>query len=119
MKPQDINWDPLFAWINQTLGTEVEMSMNFSGKKPRIVCPNLYTEAAIFKAAVKQIEVDFFGFWEIKDDDDVIIGFSGNVYLWYEHWNIGSNGAEIGTFWFESMIWKFESTRVRNAMNSL
>lgn len=114
MKPQDINWNPLSAWINQTLGTEVDMTMDFSEKWPTITCPNLYKESAIFKAVFKKVTVNFFGFWEIKDDEGNIIGFSGNVNLWYEQWNGGTNGAEIGTFWVEEGRWKFESIRVKS-----
>lgn len=113
MKPQDINWNPLFAWINQTLGTEVEFSMDFSGKRPTIVCPNLFNNAGIFKTAFKEIEVGFFGFWETKNENNEVIGFSGCVNLFYRHWGGGSNGAEIGMFWFEDGKWKFESERVR------
>lgn len=87
--------------------------MDFSEKKPKIVCPNLFSNAGIFKAIFKKVTVDFFGFWEIKDENGEVVGFSANVNLWYEQWNGGTNGSNIGTVWFDSGKWKFESERVK------
>lgn len=87
--------------------------MDFSERRPTIVCQNLFKEAAIFKAAFEEIGVDFFGFWETKNANDDVVGFSGRVNLFYRHWSGGSNGANIGMFWFEDGKWKFESERVR------
>ncbi len=114
MNYSEVNWKQLFAWLNEVLGTNVEFQIDLSGKRPQIVSPNLFGDSGIFKAVVSEIEVGFFGFWETKDENDQVVGFSGTVNLSYQAWSRGSNGMEVGNVWYKSGKWTFESSRVKS-----
>ena len=111
MNIQEIDFKPLFQWINLNLGTSAKFAINLEGKRPRIVnVDNLYNNSGIFQSVIKDVTVDFFCF-DFKEETG---NLWGNVSLNYESWSGGSNGMEIGNVWFNPETgWTFESSKER------
>lgn len=108
MNIQEIDFQPLFTWINNQLNTNIEFSINFEGKRPKIVCPNLFNQSGIFMSVIKEVEVDFFNFNFNEETGNLW----ATVYLNYESWSSGSNGMHIGSCWFNPETgWMLESER--------
>ena len=104
-----IDWTPMFDSINNVLGTSIEFSIDFSEKRPTIVCPNLTEQSGIFAAVVREVEVSFFNFSGNSEN------FWGTLYLCYRSWSGGTNGMQFGDVWYDCATkeWKFESSKVR------
>jgi hypothetical protein len=104
-----VDWQPMFDFINHVLGTSIDFSIDFSEKRPNIVCPNLTEQSGIFAAVVREVEVSFFNFSGNSEN------FWGTLYLCYQSWSGGSNGMTFGSVWYDCVTkeWKFESTRVK------
>lgn len=111
MNIQEIDFQPLFQWINQCLGTTAQFSINLEGKRPTIVNgDNLWNDSGIFQGVIKEVEVSFFNFEFIEE----IGNLWATVNLSYESWSGGSNGMKIGTCWFNPETgWTFESSKER------
>lgn len=109
MNYNNVNWQPLFDWINKCIHLDVSFSITFDGKRPTIHCSNLADQSGIFSAVISKAEIDFFNFG--KTDD----GFWGTIALDYESWNGGSNGMLIGNVWYNThkSSWKFETCKER------
>lgn len=104
-----LNWQPLFDWINEKLTIDVKFHIDLSGKRPRIVSPNLVNESGIFRAVCKEVEVGIFSFGYTENIGDNKRGFWASVYLFYESNSGGSNGMEIGHVWYDADLdkWRF------------
>jgi len=112
MNISEINFNPLFQWINETLQTSQDFEISFEGKRPSLkVDRSLYrNHTGIFQSVIKDITVDFFNF----NFNEVDGKLWANVYLNYESWSGGSNGMEIGNVWFNPEEgWTFESCKER------
>ena len=111
MNIQEIDFQPLFQWINNQLGINVKFTINFEGKRPKIVCPDLYNQSGIFMSVIKEVEVDFFNFNFNAETGNLW----ATVYLGYKSWSGGSNGMQIGSCCFNPETgWTFESERQYN-----
>lgn len=112
---QDILFSEFFRWLNQEMNLDLPWTIRFNGnKRPTILYPNLVDHAGIFAAAVKEVEVYFFGF----SFDENTGKFWASVSLTYTSWTGGSNGMEIGNIWFSPEEgWKFESAKERFMQN--
>ena len=116
MNIQEIDFQPLFQWINKTLQTSQDFEISFEGKRPRIVCENLQHDSGIFKAVIKEVSVDFFNFHFEPETGKIW----ATVYLNYESWSGGSNGMQIGNCWFNPEEgWTFESCKERHQKHEL
>ncbi len=115
MTVQEIDFQPLFQWINESLKINAIFSINLEGKRPTIVNgDNLWNDSGIFKSVIKDVTVDFFNF-DFKEESGELWA---TVYLNYESWSGGSNGMQIGTVWFNTEIgWTFESCKERSNNN--
>lgn len=104
-----IDWTPLVDWINATLGVDVEIYVDLSGKRPQILCPNLVGDSGIFSAVVREVSVGFFNFDGNADN------FWGTISLFYQSWNSGSNGMKVGDVWYNCTTkeWTFETSKDR------
>lgn len=109
MNYENINWSPLFYWINTRIHLDVSFTITFSGKRPTIYCSNLVDQSGIFSAVVKEVDIDFFNFGKTEE------GFWGTIALNYTAWSGGSNGMMLGNFWYnsESDSWTFETCKER------
>ena len=109
MNIQEIDFQPLFQWINQCLGINAIFSINLEGKRPTIVNgDNLWNDSGIFQSVIKEVEVGFFNF-SFNEADGTLWA---TVNLSYESWSGGSNGMQIGTCWYsEASGWTFESSK--------
>lgn len=100
---ETIDWSPLFKEINKKLGTKLNLKMDTTGKRPKIISPNFVGETGIFKNILEKISVDIFNYSE-KD---------GNLWMTidvnYTRRNGGSNGMTFLTAWFEDGKWIFEN----------
>ena len=116
MNITEVNFKPLFQWINKNLGTNAHFQISFEGKRPTIVCGNnLYNESAIFKAVIQEVKVDFFNF----SYDETTGKLWATISLNYESWSGGSNGMQIGMCWFNPEEgWTFESCKERFEKNN-
>lgn len=104
MKISEINFQPLFQWINTALGTSAKFAINLEGKPTIVNVNNLYNDSGIFKAVIKEVSVDFFNF-EFKEETG---NLWATIYLNYESRLGGSNGMQIGTCWFNPLAgWRF------------
>lgn len=105
----NVDFQPLFDWINTKIGQDIELSIDLSNsKRPNIVCPNIQNWAGIFSAVVREVTINFFSFGKTED------GLWGTISMNYESWNGGSNGMIIGNVWFSTESgWKFESAKER------
>ena len=110
MNIQDINFKPLFQWINTCLGTQATFAINLDSKRPKIVTvTNLFNHSGIFQSVINNVTVDFFNF-NYTDEGNIW----ATVNLSYESWSGGSNGMQIGTCWFNPETgWTFESSKER------
>jgi len=110
MNYENINWQPLFDWINKCIHLEVEFSVEFNGRKPHINCSNLVDQSGIFSAVIQEAEIDFFNFEKTAKE------FWGTISLNYRSWSGGSNGMLIGNVWYnsESDTWEFETYKERS-----
>ncbi len=108
MNIQSIDFQPLFQWINETLGTnDIPFSVNLSGRRPSIVSPNLVEYSGVFKACYSIVTVDFFNFNSNETGE-----IWATIYLNYEHKTRGSNGSQIGTCWYNPVDgWTFENVK--------
>lgn len=116
MTIQEIDFQPLFQWINKTLQTSQDFEISFEGKRPSLkVGRSLYhNHCGIFQSVIKEVTVDLFNFEFIEE----IGNLWATVYLNYESWSGGSNGMQIGTCWFNPETgWTFESCKERADKN--
>jgi hypothetical protein len=111
MNIQEIDFQPLFQWINKCLGTNADFQMSFEGKRPKIVnVDNIWENAGIFQSVINEVNVDFFNF----NFDEETETLWATVSLSYESWSGGSNGMQIGTCCFNPTEgWTFESCKER------
>lgn len=116
MKIQEINYKPLFQWINKCLGINADFAIRLEGKRPQIVnVDNLWGNSGIFQSVIKIVEVDFFNFNFNEETGNLW----ATVSLSYESWSGGSNGMQIGTCWFNPETgWTFESSKERSKKNN-
>lgn len=116
MNIQEIDFQPLFIWINKTLQTSQDFEISFEGKRPSLkVGRSLYhNDSGIFKSVIKDVYVDFFNF-DFKEETG---NLWATVYIGYESWSGGSNGMQIGNVWFDPQEgWTFESCKERAEKN--
>lgn len=113
MNIQEIDFQPLFQWINNTLQTNQDFKISFEGNRPMICRTDrslYHNHIGIFQSVIKDAAVDFFNF-DFKEETG---NLWATVYLSYESWSGGSNGMQIGTCWFNPETgWKFESCKER------
>lgn len=112
MNIQEIDFKPLFQWINQSIGLNAIFHMGFKdGCRPWIVNgDNLWNDSGIFQSVIKNVKVDFFNF-EYNEETGSLWA---TVNINFESWTQGSNGIQIGTCWFNPEEgWTFESCKER------
>lgn len=100
-----INYQPLFQKICETLGKEIDLKMDFSGKRPDIVSPNLISLCGPFQAICTEVEVGIFS--QGTGDEDRFYWM--NVSLFYKHKSGGGNGSTMFDAWYYAadQSWKF------------
>lgn len=112
MNIQEIDFQPLFKWINKILQTSQDFQISFEGERPSLKTGrSLYHgHSGIFKAAVKGVNVSFFNFEFYEQTGNLW----ATISLYYESWSGGSNSMQIGTCWFNPETgWEFESSKDR------
>jgi len=111
MNIQEIDFKPLFTWINESLKINAIFGINLEGKRPTIVNgDNLWNDSGIFQSVIKDVTVDFFNFHFEPETGKLW----GTIYLGYESWSGGSNGMQIGNVWFNPETgWTFETSKER------
>ena len=111
---RELDFQPLFQWINENLGTNADFTIRLEGKRPQIVnIDNLWNDSGIFQSVIKEVEVGFFNYNYEDGKLWATIGLS------YGSWSGGSNGMQIGTCWFNPETgWKFESCKERAKKNN-
>lgn len=109
MNISEINFQPLFHWINESLKINAKFAINLEGKRPTIVnVDNLWNDSGIFQGVIKEVTVDFFNF-NFNEADGTLWA---TVNLSYKSWSGGSNGMQIVNAWFiPEKGWTFESCK--------
>lgn len=105
---KEINFEPLFVWINNQIGQNIPFEIRLNGKRPEIVCPNLFEFSGIFASVIKEASINFFNYQHTEN------GIWGTISLSYESWSGGSSGMLMGNVWCDNDgNWTFESYRDR------
>ncbi len=106
MELSQIDYQPLFTWINKELRTCAKFEIDLKGRRLGIISPNLVENSGLFAGAFSQVTVDIFNFTKMES------GFWGTVCVSYETFKGGSNGVVFGEFeWNEVLGWKVVSYR--------
>lgn len=104
MELSQINYQPLFTWINKELNTDVEFKIDLSGRRLETISPNLVENSGLFAAAFSQVTVDIFNYTPLEN------GYWGTVCVSYKTFKGGSNGVVFGEFeWNDVAGWKVVS----------
>jgi hypothetical protein len=99
-----INYRPLFDKIEECLGVQLAMSMDFTGRNPGIKCENLAEHCGAMKSVFTEVEVGVFS------------GNIGHETLWlninmsWKQTGGGSNGTTLfdAFFNYEKCGWIFK-----------
>ena len=104
-----IDWQPLFDWINSQTNTDIKFDIDLTGRRPKIVSPNIVEHCGAFASVCEIVEVQFFG---LNIDE---FGFAATVQLSYMSWSGGTNGMNIGEVYYnhEFKQWDFVSAKMR------
>lgn len=103
---ETVDWSPLFKEINKRLGTKLNLKMDTTGKRPKIISPNIVNETGIFKNIFEKVSVDIFNFSSKNDEGSLWMWMTIDVY--YTNKRGGSNGQQFLTAWLENGKWIFK-----------
>lgn len=97
-----INWQPFISHLEATLGIQGMFKIDLTGKRPEIISENLVNFSGIMRAAFSEIEASIFNF-------SCTQYIWGTVNLSYRLHEMGTNGAQLFTFWYhETEGWRFK-----------
>ena len=98
---ETVDWSPLFKEINRRLGTKLNLKMDTTGSRPKIISPNFVQETGIFKNILREIYVVIGSFAEQEGN------LSMSIHVDYAQRAGGSNGMSVMRAWFENGKWIF------------
>tara|TARA_R110000868_G_scaffold12456_7_gene59519 strand:+ start:1643 stop:1984 length:342 start_codon:yes stop_codon:yes gene_type:complete len=101
MELSEINYQPLFDWINKSLNTDCEFKIDIFNRQFGILSPNLTEYSEILNVTYNWVSVDIFNF-SVLDN-----GFSGRLCMRFTSWTGGKNSVLIGEWEFNEVAgWK-------------